>query len=144
MTVPLWLAPPKVPVLLGKVPLASLDKLPLVEVPDGLVPPGESPWQLEDLVGVLKDRAELVDREQLSADRELLDEVEVAVVLAELLVSSDKQPLQELPPLASLPRLSASTTSQSKSYTSTLPRSKSLLLAHWFAEDCTVRFGSVH
>ena len=83
----------------------------------------------------------------LLADRELLEEVEVPVVLVELLVSSDEQPLlPELPPLTSLPPLSPSTTSQWKPYTSsTLPRSNSLLVAHWlFAEDCTVRFGSVH
>ena len=82
---------------------------------------------------------------QLLADLELLEDVEVPVVLVELLVSSDEQPLPELPPLTSLPPLSPSTTSQWKPYTSTLPRSNSLLVAHWlFAEDCTVRFGSVH
>ena len=36
---------------------------------------------------------------------ELEVEVEVPVVLVELLVSSDEQPRQELPPLASLPPL---------------------------------------
>ena len=113
-------------------------------VPDVLVPADAAPRLLEDHVEMLEDWAELDDRVPLRSDLELRSEVEVPVVLVELLVSSDEQPLQELPPLASLPPLSPSTTSQSKPYTSTLPRSNSLLLAHWFAEDCTVRFGSVH
>ena len=92
---------------------------------------------LDDQVRELEDWARLDVLVPLRPELEL--EVEVPVVLVELLVSSDEQPRQELPPLASLPPLSPSTTPQWRPHTSTLPRSNSLL-AHWFAGDCTVRF----